>query len=242
MKKNNIILVLSIAVAVFASGCRKGGLCVRGAGPVVSETRSLASFDKITLDGSADIYIAQDSVQSVTVQAQDNILDILETEVYNGHLKIGFDRNCVKNHEPVKVYLTVPNIWEVRVEGSGNIIGLGSINMSDLRFEIEGSGNIQFPLISANSLGVHISGSGDVNFAGEGASYLDIDINGSGNVRAYDLPVNNVAIDVDGSGDSRVHAIDNLDVRISGSGNVYYLGYPQITSHISGSGDIISAN
>ncbi len=243
MKKLNIALSLGFVAVVLLSSCGKNGLCVRGSGPVVSETRSLASFNKITLDVSADIYLTQDSVQSVIIKAQENILDILETEVVNGRLKIDFDRNCVKNHDQINIYITVADIREVDIQGSGDVIALSPISTSDLSFEIDGSGSIQVPHVTANSIGIDISGSGDASFAGDSTvNYLDIDINGSGDIKAFGLPVNHVKVDIDGSGDARVHALQSLDIYISGSGNVYYMGYPQITTHISGSGDIINAN
>lgn len=243
MKKINIALSLGFVAITLLSSCGKNGLCVRGSGPVVSETRSLPSFSKITLDVSADIYLTQDSVQSVTIKAQENILDILDTKVSGGRLEIDFDRNCVKNHDQINIYVTVPNISEIDIKGSGDVIGLGPISVNTLNFDINGSGSIQMPAITANSIGIDISGSGDATFAGDSTvNFLDININGSGDIKAFGLPVNHVKVDIDGSGDARVHALQTLDVNISGSGNVYYLGYPQVTSHISGSGDIISSN
>lgn len=243
MKKINIVLSLGFLAVILLSSCGKNGLCVRGSGPEVSENRLLASFNKVTLDVSADIYLMQDSVQSVSIKAQKNILDILETEVSNGRLTIDFDRHCVKNHEPIKIYITVPDIRAIDIDGSGDIIGMGPIVVNELNFDIDGSGSIQIPSVTANSIGINISGSGDATFGSESTvEYFDINIDGSGDIKAFGLPANHVSIDIDGSGDARVHALQTLNVKISGSGNVYYIGYPDITTNISGSGDIISSN
>lgn len=243
MKKSTLVFTAIITALLSLNSCSENGLCIKGSGPTVSETRQIGSFTRITLEGSADIYLRQDSVQSVVVEAQQNILNVLETKVSGNHLCVGFDKHCVKNNEPVKVYISVPDISEVKIEGSGNIYGSGAIAVDALTFIIEGSGDIEMESLQAGELNTIISGSGDATYHGTASVQKhNIDINGSGKIKAFELPVNNVDIDIDGSGECKVHALQSLKVNISGSGDVYYTGTPSISSNISGSGNIINAN
>lgn len=244
MKKINTTTLLGFLAIILLASCGKNGPCVKGNGNTITETRDVSSFNKIDLDGSADIYITQDSVQSLSIEAEENILKIFETEVSGGTLNIGFEKNrCVWKHEPIKVYITVPDLKKISIDGSGDIYGDGHFDLANMDFDIDGSGNITFNDLYAYDIGVRISGSGDVTFGGEGTTeYLDINIDGSGKVKAFGLPVNHVSIDIDGSGDCKVHAIQTLNVKISGSGDVYYIGYPQISTDIDGSGNIINSN
>ncbi len=242
--KHFISLSAVLAAAIITlNSCGTNGLCVKGSGPVVSETRVISPFTCITLEGSADIYIRQDSVQSVVVEAQSNILQVLDTKVMGNHLSIGFEKHCVKNHEPIKVYISVPDIEDVSLEGSGNIFGNGVISVNSLSLDIEGSGDIEMENLQVNELHTSISGSGNATYSGTSiVQHHSIDINGSGKIKAFELTVNSVDVDIDGSGECRVKALQSLDVNISGSGDVYYQGNPGITSNISGSGNIINAN
>lgn len=241
--KSNLAFVALAAALITLSSCGKDGLCIKGSGPVQTETRELSAFNKITLDGSADIYLRQDSVQSVVIEAQGNILDVLETTVSGNRLNIDFENHCIKNHEPIKIYIAVTDLAEVKIEGSGNIYGSGVINVDALKFDIDGSGDIELENLQANELTTRISGSGDATYHGTGTlQHHSIDISGSGKIKAFELPTNSVDVDINGSGECRVHAVQQLNVTISGSGDVYYSGWPSITSNISGSGNIINAN
>lgn len=244
MKKTNILSSLGFLAVILLSSCGKNGPCIKGDGNVITETRTVASFNKIELDGSSDIYITQDSVQSLVIEAEENILKILETEVSGSRLNIGFEKHrCVWKHEPIKVYITMPDLKGVSIDGSGDVYVQGHFDLGDVDLDIDGSGNIHMGDVSASSIGMSISGSGDATFSGPTTvEYFDISIDGSGKVKAFGLPANHVTVDIDGSGDCKVQALQTLNVKISGSGDVYYIGNPQINIDIDGSGDVINSN
>src|SRR4051812_14457869 len=52
------------------------------------EDRHLSGFNAVDLAGSFDVYITQGSTESVKVEAPDNIIDHILTEVRGGVLKI----------------------------------------------------------------------------------------------------------------------------------------------------------
>lgn len=210
-----------------------GGM--RGEGPVLSEERPLTSFYSIKNSISGEIYLSQGPQEDIRIEAQENILANINTRVYNGKLDIYFD-NPVQQHTKVKIYITIPEVRELFISGSGGVATSEVLSGEALAINISGSGKANLQL-QMQEVEANVSGSGDIYLEGQ-AERLYTRISGSGEVQALDMPVHEANIHVSGSGDCSLEVSDRLEVQISGSGDVSYRGRPAISSGISGSGKL----
>lgn len=209
---------------------------IDGKGPVVEKELQLSNFSGVSLNISADVYLKQGNTQSVRVSAQQNIIDLLETNVEDNIWKIKTEEN-IDDHAPIKIYITVPRMTYVKLSGSGDIYTENTFTGNDVvEVGISGSGDLRFKT-TARSIQAAISGSGDIELDGS-TEDLSISISGSGDIDAKELMSGNCEVRISGSGGAKVHATKNLNVRVSGSGDVYYKGSPNVQSRISGSGDL----
>lgn len=233
------ILALSIALGGTATSCNKVG-CVKGNGTVTTETREVDGFDKIEVSCSADVYLYQDSVFSVEIEGESNIIPYVTTKVWGNTLDIDMKNNfCYKGSKGIDVRIGMPELRGVEVSGSSDVYGKEIWDCNDLAIDISGSGNVQFYNMEANDMTINISGSGDIDLAGLGtASSINMKISGSGNLDLYDFKANDVDVDISGSGTAKIHVLNQLNAEISGSGDVIYKGSPSVTSKITGSGDV----
>ncbi|NND08910.1 MAG: DUF2807 domain-containing protein [Saprospiraceae bacterium] len=213
--------------------------CERGNGNDITETFSVRDFTGVRLTMDANVFITQGEVQDVTITAQANIIDELQLRVRNDVLIIDTDR-CIRDFNEVDIFITIPEIRELSLSGSGKIIGENTFLVEDIELNLTGSGDIDLGLEAEYIRGA-ISGSGEVTLEGKGRS-LDYRISGSGDLSAFDLFVRQADLTISGSGDMEVFVEEFLDVRISGSGDVMYKGNPEIDSRVSGSGNVIDAN
>jgi len=238
-----LIIGLLLGFTFLFAACGKNGKpCVKVKGDVTTQTRDVDAFTAVDLDLTANVYISQiqnNTAPNIKIEAPESVLDFVKTEVNEGHLEI-FSERCFKGDEAIKIYLTVENLEEFVLDGSGNVTGETTITSEHLTLEIDGAGDFDLDLATDN-LTTKIDGSGDFDLTGQTETH-HVDINGSGDIHAYGLESRNSTIEIDGSGDCQVHVTENLEVKIPGSGNVYYIGNPSITTNISGSGDIISEN
>lgn len=235
MKKLSILFILSLLVIAVMSSCRK----VSGSGPVVSETRSISGFREVKSDFSGDVFITQGSLYSVRIEAQQNIIDVIETVLNDGILTIrGKSNTIIRPDTRIKVYITMPDVEGLRVSGSGDMTVQNNVSASHLYLKVSGSGNITIPKLNAGSVDANISGSGEINIWDGTVSNEFIDIEGSGSMDFSGLMASAADVEISGSGDARVYATSTLKVRISGSGSVYYRGNPSIDVSISGSGKL----
>ncbi len=218
------------------SSCDDEGYCLSGEGDVESRTLALPALSGVAVSGDTKVYVSRGNEQRVEVRGQANVLDELETDVDNGVWDIEFER-CLRKHEAVEVYLTVPSLNKASVGGSGTLELEDVFESREFDASVSGSGNVLLRL-AAETLTAHISGSGTIRAAGV-AERQDINISGSGNYKGFDLGSRVAEVGISGSGETEVKVEERLDVEISGSGRVYYVGDPHVSSSISGSGKVI---
>lgn len=234
MKK--IALLLSVAFFVLTvQACRK----VSGRGPVVTESRSVADFKEIKSDISGQVYVTPSATYSVTIEAQQNVIDVIETVLNDNRLTIRVKNNTsVRAEDNIIVRVASPDIRGLILSGSGNISANSPIMTSDLYMKVSGSGDIYLNGLSAQSLDANVSGSGSIDIAGGSVNRQSLEITGSGDMDFLNMASGDADVKISGSGSAKVQATERLKVRITGSGNVYYRGSPAIDVNITGSGGL----
>ena len=210
----SLLLLPAAIAALVLAGCSIGD-----DGPRRTQTRDVASFDRIESDSSVEVRLHVGEKQRVHVRAGEKVIDDVGTEVRDGTLHVTFDHDGWGGNDVV-VEASMPELEGIEVDGSGDI-------------EADG--------ISADTLTVRSDGSGDVVLTGSAAT-LDVEVEGSGNADLADLRARAARVKVGGSGDADVRADERLDVDVDGSGNVRYHGDPELTQRVDGSGDLSRAS
>ena len=234
-----VVLVALIGIlAVTAASCKWTIGVVRGSGDIESEEREVSGFNEIEFTGIGNLIIEQGDEESLVVEADDNIVGLIETKVRGDELYIGLRRGVnVVPTSKVKFYLTVKELDRIDLSGVGDI-DCDEFETDDLKFNISGSGDIDFKII-ADNIETNVSGLGDINLSGKVDSHR-IQISGSGKYDAEELESKDCEVEISGLGSATVNASDNLDIEINGAGNVYYKGDPHVSQHVSGLGRIKS--
>lgn len=242
MRKVKYLLVVFFILFSF-SRCLKQQFCETGYGEIETEERFINDFSKINIKISANVYISQGEHQSVIIEAQRNIINVIETNLLNEELEIEFDE-CVSFNDGINIYITVKDIESIKFSGSGAVYTEGEINTNYLELVINGSGNIECKDLNVkNSISSIINGSGNITIESEQTTTNhNIEINASGNLYAYGFPTENVDIEIIASGNVYVYAILMLNINIIGSGSVYYIGNPDINIDIIGTGSVHNSN
>jgi hypothetical protein len=214
---------------------------VAGSGQQASETRTVADFQGIALQGAMDLLVRQGPVQSVQAEADDNLLALLETVVESRDgtptLVVRWKRGeSIRTRGKVRVTVVVPKLSAVAAAGSGDIT-LEGLNAPALKLVLSGSSDVRFSGLVTDELSLRISGSGDAKGSGK-TRRLVVSIAGSGSVKMPDLSADDVSISIAGSGDADVNAQKTLDVSVAGSGSVVYSGNAAVKTSMAGSGSV----
>ncbi len=228
-----ILFLLTIGCA--PSQDRFGSL--KGEGPKVRKDLVLDDFSGIELSmGNTEIILRQGDVRSVSIEAQQNIIDNLNQEVRSGVWDVKIRRNT-RGFAPIRIWVTLPSLEVLRLSGSGHIRSEGTFRTeSSLRLSVTGSGDIDLK-VEADRVNAGISGSGSIRLEGT-AREAELGITGSGGLGLRNLALKSCEVGIVGSGDAAVWVEELLSVSITGSGGVTYRGTPSIRSNITGSGEL----
>lgn len=206
-----------------------------------TRTLDITGFSELSLGISANLYLEQGVNERIEVSCDDDIFQKIEFELRGSELVIKKEgrwnwKDGWKRSE-VDIYVTMKDVEELSVSGSGTIEGKGTLNTEDLRLSVSGSGDMDLDLDS-DELDLRISGSGSIRLNGI-AEEAEAKISGSGRIKADDLSVKSFKASISGSGSCYITATQEISANISGSGNVYYQGEPsRVNSNSSGSGKI----
>lgn len=192
--------------------------CARVEGPLTTETRDVAPFTSVELRGSATVDVLIGQAQSLVVEADENGLRHLRTEVRDGRLVIDTrDRAFWLRDGELRVRLTVPQLDSLALNGAA-------------RASVHGFAGGNTSLI--------LSGAGDLEASGT-LDRVVAQVNGAGNLDLAHLSATDANVAVNGTGNIKVSASGRLDAAVNGVGNIEYLGKPRdLNTAIHGVGSI----
>jgi hypothetical protein len=214
--KQTIVFTLLVVVGLALPACKFNASGIAGSGVRKTEKRELKSFSAMDTTGAYEIHIACQKPASFEIEADDNILPLIKTEVRDGILFVNSD---VRYHtsKPVTLRINVPALAAVTSRGAGEIT-IGDVDGDSLKLESMGAASI--------------------DATGKAKSVV-ISSTGAGKIDADNLQAEKARIDVTGAASVEVYATEQLDVSVSGAGSVTYRGNPKVVNkHVSGIGSV----
>lgn len=216
--KNKISILSLLFATLFTVSCDNDA--INAEGDIINEERELTGYTSISLSVPANVYITNDPGETFRILTHKNLLPVIDTYVIGNTLRITSDHN-MRMVKTLDIFVSANDYEKLSISGSGSITTERCINV--------------------DQLSVEITGSGDITICGN-ADELNSEITGSGKVAAYGLESIRTTVKVSGSGEVQTSVLESLDVDISGSGTVRYMGNPEITSKITGSGAVVKKN
>ncbi len=238
-----LIAITTLALSSLACGVTINGPdfdfnVIEGSGNIVEEERSVSDFNAVTLSGIGTLIIEYGDEEALTIEAEDNLIEHIETEVRGNTLVIGVEDGYTFNtNASLRYYLTVDDLEMVQVSGLGDV-ELDPTEAESFSVVISGAGDIDIDSLEADKLDVSLSGLGNLKVDGGEVVSQEISISGTGDYDGRDLKSAQTRVDVSGLGSATVNVSESLDVNISGAGHVKYLGHPSIDQTVSGVGSL----
>ena len=229
--------LLSIAI----SSCKKENLCdcIKGTGDIIKEQRSVSDFTSIEVNRNIYVVLTQDTINSVEVEAGENLLPLIRTHVRDGLLIINNDNTCnwVRDYsKKITAYVHVKDLREIRSYSTKNIISTNVITSSKIDILNFFSGDITVIISAAESYTKQMGSGGDITVSGH-SGFNYIFSQGYGYLHLENLDSESALVWQKGTGDIHLSVRNSMDVQIDYVGNVYYSGNPVIDQRPSpGSG------
>lgn len=229
MKKIGLILVAFIVTLMS---------CVKtGQGEMITQKFDVGSFDEIDFDGVGNVDVIPSTTFAVDVEAQENIMKIVEVKKVGSVLKIGLKPGYSVSGK-TKIHYTVyaNGIVGLKNTGSGSMKVKDGALGENLNVKNTGSGDIDF-ISSALIKKMDISGTGSGNVEGVFTSENVIMKNtGSGN---FKLNFNSETVDLKNTGSGKITLVGSaitFEPTITGSGDIYAYDFPSTNAIVKTTG------
>ena len=210
-----IWIILLVLIAFDMSGC-KFNRGIAGSGNRKTEKRELKSFNAIDTTGAYEIDVACQKPASFEIEADDNLLPLIKTEVRDGVLYVSNDQRFNTSKSPM-LRISLPELSSIASHGAGEV-KIADANSSDLK--------------------IQSTGAADINAAGKTKS-VTISSTGAGNIDTSKLTSEKAKVEATGAANVDVYASEQLDVTVSGVGSVTYSGNPKVVNkNVSGIGSV----
>ncbi|GLB51648.1 DUF2807 domain-containing protein [Neptunitalea chrysea] len=242
MKQITKLTIVGILTLLVFTACNASWNGVKGNGYKTTETRNVSSFDGIEVAGSYDVQLVKGKEGEITIDAEENLIEYIITEVENNTLHIYTkDGYSINSRKGIHIKVNVNTIASARLAGSGSITSNETYATNMFTTSVTGSGDIYFK-INAKKTEATVTGSGDLELEGTTEEFR-ADITGSGDIQAYRLTSSDAKVTISGSGGVELYCKQSLKANITGSGDINYKGNP-VTRELNtaGSGNITKVN
>ncbi len=227
----NILLVILVIVSMLS--CRYKS----GSGEIVSRESNVGNFTEIDVSGGFEVEIKKGTTQKLRVEADDNIIDDIETRVEGNRLKIKLRDGFNLHDAHMKIFITAPSITSINSAASAQVETIDDLSAEEtIRFKASSGSSIKAglnaPAVTADaSSGAQIDLSGRTkNFTVEGSS--------GSSVAADNLLSENTTAQTSSGATLDVHASVSLTAKASSGGSVNYRGAASVVKKESSGGSI----
>lgn len=234
MKKLKFIV---IAALFFACDSENANDCFQKTGAIIQQEMVVESFDKILVNRDIELILKEGLEQKVVVETGENLLNDVEVSVFDGRITLTDNNTCnyVRDYGITKIYITSPNITEIRSSTqydirSEGILTYPSITILSEDFNVPDTFTVgDFILeINANNFRVSFNGLSSCFISGAVNDLNVAFFAGDGRFEGRDLVAQNVSVLNRGSNDMIVNPQEEIKGTISSTGNVIAVTTPPI--------------
>lgn len=207
-----VALVIGVTVgSIFSFGKSSGRFFnfsfnfkgVKGSGNTATDARNASGFKGVDVGGVFQVEITAQKEFGVEVEADDNLLQYIKTDVRNGVLYIETSKK-IAPIGPIRVRVNAPEIEHLDVSGVANVTA------NDIK---------------ASEFGIDSSGASKVKVSGE-AGTLTVDVSGATKIDAENFQVGDANIDASGASGVTLNVSGELKADASGASKILYTGTP----------------
>jgi hypothetical protein len=236
MKTKHLVILIPLLSFLFPGCVVNIQDSVTGNGNVTSQTRDLPGFTGVKVGSGINVFLTQGETQHVEVEADENLLDWIRTEVEGSVLHIYTDKN-IRMARTKKVHITCKTIDRIDVSSAGDVTGLTPFKTERLDIDMSSAGDLKFE-VEARDISISISSAGSVTIKGK-TDTLNADLSSAGDLNAFELEAKVGEVSVSSAGSARVFVTEEASFRSSSAGDIDYRGEPRIREiHTSSAGSV----
>ena len=241
MKIKILVIFLFFFVFLMNACCIDNRETIKGNGDLVKQEREIKGVEGLKVSNFVDVRIQLGDEEKLVLEAEENIQDIIITEVVEGRLiiktKPGFR---IRTQKRAIAHLTVKGLNSITITSSGDVkapdlvadtfkarlsssgdLTMGGVKAEDVEIRLSSSGDVKMDYIKCSQVELLVSSSGDIALDKLNAKDLVVRISSSGDIRISDGNVTTQTIRQTSAGDYKARNLisERANVQLSSSGS-----------------------
>ena len=234
-------IIAIVILLISTTSCFVDGITgIKGNNHVVTEDRTISSnFDIIKVQQGIQLYLTQDNSTELKVEADENIIDLLVTEVQNNELKIYFEKN-VYRAKARKVFLTTDNIKKIKTSSGASVKSENTLQLTSLDLDASSGSSIKVH-VDANEVTSETSSGANIDVFGKTTTFSASASSGS-SIDADELKSVDTYAKASSGANINVNVSGKLTAKASSGGDIDYEGNPKDINKNTSSGGSVSGS
>ena len=232
-------IYLVFVLLILACDSENAGDCFQKSGAIIQQEITVDSFDKILVNRDIELIVKEGAAQKIVIETGENLLNDVEAKVVEGKLILTDNNSCnyVRDYGITKIYITSPNITEIRSSTQYDIKSDGVLTYPSLTILSEDFGapdtftNGNFRLqIDNNSFRLVFNNLSNCFISGKTNSLGITFASGTSRFEGRDLIAESIQLWNRSSNDMIVNPQQSIKGKISGTGNVISVNKPPVVA------------
>ncbi|MEM7486848.1 MAG: head GIN domain-containing protein [Bacteroidota bacterium] len=231
-------IAIAALFSIFATSCNfdiNFGDGKKGNGEVVEESRNVSEdFTVVSASEGLDVFVTQDQEFKISVEADENIIDLIATDIKDGKLRIHALENIGRATK--KVYVSLPEITALKSSSGSDLIVQNVIKSEKIELDASSGSDLHVELI-ASEVSADASSGADIKVAGKTDSFY-ADASSGADIRARELMAKTCNADASSGSDISVNVSESLVADASSGADISYTGEASVQKKKSVSGSV----
>ncbi|WMI67721.1 head GIN domain-containing protein [Mangrovimonas sp. YM274] len=220
-------IIIAALLGALASSCNMDFKIsgVKGNGNVTTEQRQVTGdYNQIKISSGLDVYLTQSNNSSIEVEADENLQDIIITEVDGEVLKIYANEN-ISSSASKKVMVTFNKATRIKATSGSDVYGTNTIEGDHFVLETSSGSDMELSL-KAQSIDCSASSGSDLELSGSTTDLIAKASSGS-DIDAENLSTQSSHVKATSGAGIKVNTSKELIATATSGGDVTYYGNPQ---------------
>ncbi|MAU27386.1 MAG: DUF2807 domain-containing protein [Muricauda sp.] len=231
-------IAIAFLLALFASSCAfdiNFGDGKKGNGVVVDEARKvMEDFTVVSAAEGLDVFVTQGDEYSISVEADENVIDLIATDIKDGKLKIHTVENIGRATK--NIYVTLPTVTALESSSGADLIVQDLIRTDRIELDASSGSDLHVE-VQAREVYADASSGADIKVSGI-TDRLEADASSGADIRARELVAKTCHADASSGSDISVNVSETLVADASSGADISYTGEARVTKKKSVSGSV----
>lgn len=231
-------IAIALLLALITSSCAfdvNFGNGKKGNGVVVEEARKvIEDFTVVSAAEGLDVFVTQGNDYSISVEADENVIDLIATDIKDGKLRIHTVENIGRATK--NIYVTLPTVTALESSSGADLIAKSLIRANRIELDASSGSDLHVE-VEAQEVYADASSGADIKVSGT-TDRLEADASSGADIRARELLAKTCHADASSGSDISVNVSETLIASPSSGADISYTGEAKVTKKKSVSGSV----